>query len=183
MSPETLRCLRHDGQTLELWRITARQCGQGRAAPAAAKLGAAAHARSGSDRECTRLQVAIQDARREQLDLLRAVDVPLDLARDRHRLGPDAPRQLGTLLDREIALDVHVALELSGDAHMSRTDDLTRDRDLGRNDRLRHVARRDATRRRRDVRGREVVLSLQCRFGNGGHDRCVLGWGGSGGGV
>jgi len=28
------RCLRHDGQTLVLWRITARQCGQVRVAPA-----------------------------------------------------------------------------------------------------------------------------------------------------
>src|SRR3982750_226326 len=32
--PETLRCLRHDGQTLELWEIPARQGGPVRVAPA-----------------------------------------------------------------------------------------------------------------------------------------------------
>jgi len=95
------------------------------------EFGAAAHARSGGDGERARLDVAIDDARREQLDLLRAVDVALDLTRDRDRLGPDAPRQLGTLLDREVALDVDVALELAGDADVTRTDDLTGDRDVG----------------------------------------------------
>src|SRR5688500_17325052 len=66
------------------------------------ELGVAAHAGAGRDRERSRLQIAVEDTRGEKLDARCGIDVPLQLATDRHRARPDAAGNLRALLDREV---------------------------------------------------------------------------------
>ena len=78
---------------------------------APAKLGASAHARARRKGNRTCLEIAGQHTGVEQLDALRAFDVPFDLAADDHGIRADAARELGAGVDREIALDMDVALK------------------------------------------------------------------------
>src|ERR1035437_2821142 len=110
-----------------LSRIVCRQCGQVRVAPAApartgvmparprspssclglllpTELDLAAHLRAGRDRERLGGQVAVEDAGREKLDALGAVDVAVDLPRDRTGVGANASGERRAGLDREIPL-------------------------------------------------------------------------------
>ena len=59
------------------------------------------------------------------------LDVTFQFAGDRHLVGAHAAGQLGAGLNGEIALDVHVALELAGDAHAAAAFDLAFDGDVG----------------------------------------------------
>src|SRR5262249_2930432 len=99
------------------------------------EFSATAHARSGGHGQRAGLEIAVQDAGIEQLDAGRALDVALDLARDRNRVGADAAGQLGTGLDRKVALDVDVTLEPAGEPHMAGAVDLAFDGDVRCDDR------------------------------------------------
>src|SRR4029079_19192628 len=85
---------------------------------------AAAHAGACREADGARLEIAGEHARVEQLDALGALDVSLDLAADDHRVGAHAARQLGTGIDRQVALNVNVALEAAGETNVSRAFDL-----------------------------------------------------------
>ena len=58
------------------------------------------------------------------------LDVTFQFAGDRDLVGTHAARQLRAGLNREIALDVDVALELAGDAYAAAAFDLAFDRDV-----------------------------------------------------
>src|SRR5262249_35148099 len=75
------------------------------------ELHAAAHTRSRRHGQGSGFEVAVQDAGLQQLDALSAFDVALDFTGDRHRVRTDAAGQLGSGLDRQVALNVDVTLE------------------------------------------------------------------------
>src|SRR5439155_24237891 len=119
-----------------------------------ADLHAPTHARARGDGERAGLEIAVEDSGGEELDALRALDVPLDLAADRDGARPHAAGELRAGVDREVALDVDVPLEAAGDADVPRAVDLAGDRDVGGDHRLLHLARRGPPGGRgRDVRG------------------------------
>src|SRR4051794_39506881 len=102
------------------------------------------HPRPRGDGERSGLEIAVQHSGRQELDLRGVVDIALDLAGDRDRLGPNAAGDFCALLDREVAVDVDVTLESSGDPDMPGADDLAGDRDVSGDNGLLRLARRDA---------------------------------------
>src|SRR5438270_13752728 len=77
---------------------------------APAEIGLAAHARTGGHSQRARLDVACHDAARQQIDHRRALDIALQLARNRDLVRADTARELGAGLHRQVALHVPVAL-------------------------------------------------------------------------
>jgi len=67
----------------------------------------------------------------EQLDARAGGDVALDLAAHHHRGGVHLPGDVRALLDGDVALHVHIALEAAGDAHVTGALDLALDGDVG----------------------------------------------------
>src|SRR6185437_12531054 len=102
----------------------------------------------------------------EELDTCGALDVSFDFTADRDRVRADAARELGPCFDRQVALDVDVALEPPRQPDVPGAIDLALDRDIGRDDGFPRFARSHAPRSagaRRDVVG-EIGLSLECGF-------------------
>src|SRR6185312_7089184 len=89
-----------------------------------AELDLASHARTGRDREGAGLHVTRDDAAFLQLDALGALDVALELARDGDRLGTYLAVERGAGIDRQVTVDLHVALEATGKTDVTRADDL-----------------------------------------------------------
>src|SRR5262249_54468221 len=139
-----------------------------------AKLDLAAHARAGGHGQRARLDVAVDDARLEQLDPLGVLDVADQLTGDADHAGLYVPFQARGGIERHVTLDLHVALELAGDAHVTGTDDLALDGQIGGDVRLLHVVALRGRRRRRAAR----------RFGgNRGHGGALRGSVSRGGGL
>jgi hypothetical protein len=102
-----------------------------RAVPVPTSSGRASRSRHSRDGEHGRTDIAVDRSRLEQLDARAGVDVAVHLAaHDDHGRG-DLAGDVGPLLDGHVALDVDVALEPPGDAHVSGTFDLALDRDVG----------------------------------------------------
>src|SRR5438105_4501506 len=90
----------------------------------------------------------------QDLDARGALDVALDFAADRDAIGPNGAGELGSRVDREVALNVHVTLEPPRDSNVARAIDLARDCNVRSDDGLLRLARRRApSRRRYDIRG------------------------------
>src|SRR5215472_1308415 len=92
-----------------------------------AKLDLAAHARARGDGEGACLDVAIDDARLEELDPLGILDVAEELAPDAHDARLDVPFEARPGIEAQVPVDLHIALEAAGDAHVARADDLALD--------------------------------------------------------
>src|SRR5690606_20113713 len=92
-----------------------------------AELGTTAHPRAGGDRQRPRLQVTVQDASLQQLDLGGRFDVAFELAGDDDGVGAYSAGDARAGFDGEIALNVDVAFEISGDPDVSGAFDLAFD--------------------------------------------------------
>src|SRR5262249_21157537 len=103
------------------------------------ELDLTAHAGTCGHRERTGLHVARDDAAFLQLDTLGVLDVALELAADGHRLRTHLAVERGAVIDGEVAVDLHVALEATGKADMAGADDLAFDGQIGSDNRLFHL--------------------------------------------
>src|SRR5258708_13674822 len=97
-----------------------------------------AHARAGRNGDGVGLDVPDDHARGGDIDVVGA-DVAGQLAAHGDRGRAYLTLVLGTGLDTQISLDLHVALEGAGDAHVSGAGDLALDRQAGGDQRLAHL--------------------------------------------
>src|ERR1700733_3413117 len=91
-----------------------------------------AHSGSGRNDERCRLDVPGDNASGEQLDACGCLDVAVQFAADDDGIGTHLTREACARIDGEIAVDVDVALEGAGDAHVAGTLDLSLDRQIRR---------------------------------------------------
>src|SRR5207249_5597744 len=84
-----------------------------------ADLDLATHARAGRDRQGPCLDVAVDDARLVELDPPRVLDVADELASDAHDARLDLPFEPCAGIEAHIPVDVHITLELAGDADVT----------------------------------------------------------------
>ena len=93
-----------------------------------AKFRATAHARASRDGQRAGLQIAVEHACLKKLDAGCRIDVAFQLAANDDGIGAHAAGDLRAGLDREVALNVDVALEVAGDANVAGAFDLAFDR-------------------------------------------------------
>src|SRR6478672_4730972 len=110
--------------------------GLGALAVVPAEFSLSAQSRAGGDGQRARLEIADDHRGLQQIDQRSFLDVAFELAGDRDLVGAYGAGQLGAGLDREIALDIDVALELSGDPDAAAALDLALDGDVRGNQRL-----------------------------------------------
>ncbi len=109
-----------------------------------AELDMTAHAGARGYRDRGGLYIADDDARCEHIELLGGIDVALKFAADHDHAGAHLAFEPGARINAEIAIDLDIAFEAAGDAHIAATDDLAFDGQFGSNDRFctRRAARR-----------------------------------------
>src|SRR5262245_15844 len=94
-----------------------------------AELDLAPHLRPGGHREASRLEVADEDARLLELHARGRDDLALDLTADEHGVRGHLTVDRRAGFDRELARDLHVALESTGNPDVPVAFDLSFDRE------------------------------------------------------
>src|SRR5579864_293141 len=104
-----------------------------------------AHTRACGNRQRSGFDVAVDDARLEQLDALGVLDVADELTAHAHDARLDVALEARARIQAHVAIDLHVALEAAGDAYVTRACDLAFDSEVGGDDRFFHFLARRRT--------------------------------------